>query len=283
MRSGFAFAVALTVLTSPLAAQSIAPNIDWSGDPLHHLLPALDRPAPAVARRRGAPAAPRILAGDSLSGMASLSCSGVVVRLGNDPDAQAVLLSNGHCYDMLEPDSFVADQPYERNVSLFRQDNQRKPYRADHLLYATLTGTDVSLMRLNATYRQLAASGIDSYEIASEPAKPGDAIIVASGYFASTQRCSIDKIVYQLRESRWQWRDAYKLRGCRADHGMSGSPLVSVATHKIVGVLNTGNDDGEQCTFNNPCEVDAAGRIVVEQGSAYAQRVDAIPGCVDAS
>jgi len=267
--------LALALATGPLSAQT--PTVDWRGDSARRLLPIVDGWAPSPRR-----AAPRLVAPeDSLSGMASLSCSGVVVRIGNDPDARALLLSNGHCYDMLEPDTFVANQPYQRSVSLFRRDNSRKAYRADQLVYATLTGTDLSLMRLNATYRELVNAGIDSYEISGEPARPGDAIIVASGYFSSTQRCAVDKIVHRLRESRWEWANSYKLRGCRADHGMSGSPLISVATRKVVGVLNTGNDSGGRCSFNNPCEVDADGRVTVEQGSAYAQRIDAIASCID--
>src|SRR6185436_2218057 len=109
--------LALVLASGPLAAQT--PTIDWNGDAARRLLPIFDGTAPSTKR-----AAPRFVAPeDSLSGMASLSCSGVVVRIGNDPDSRALLLSNGHCYDMLEPDTFVANQPYQRSVSLFRRDN----------------------------------------------------------------------------------------------------------------------------------------------------------------
>ncbi|MFK0247149.1 hypothetical protein ACIQUM_20845 [Amycolatopsis azurea] len=41
----------------------------------------------------------------------------------------------------------------------------------------------------------------------------------------------------------------------------------------IVGVHSTGNDSGEQCTANNPCEVAADGTVSVHQGARYGQQV----------
>jgi hypothetical protein len=55
--------------------------------------------------------------------------------------------------------------------------------------------------------------------------------------------------------------------------------VVDVATNKVVGVNNTGNESGERCTLNNPCEVDANGTVTVRQGINYAQQTYQIPAC----
>lgn len=47
---------------------------------------------------------------------------------------------------------------------------------------------------------------------------------------------------------------------------------MSTSNGEVIGVNNTGNEDGERCTLNNPCEVDANGNITVDQGAAYGQQ-----------
>ena len=222
--------------------------------------------------------------GDSLSGMASLQCSGVVVRLAHNQDAPAVLLTNGHCYDKkLKSDAFVADQAHRQSVSLLARGGRSRQFNIARILYATMTGTDLALMELSATYRELADAGIDSYDISPQPAAANEAVVMVSGYLASAQNCVVEKVVPRILEAPWEWRDSYKLKGCNGDrNGTSGSPLISAATNRIVGLFNTANDDGMRCTFNNPCEADADGGIVVEKGGAYAQRVDQILTCLDA-
>ncbi len=76
-----------------------------------------------------------------------------------------------------------------------------------------------------------------------------------------------------LREDQWSWHDSIRYTAaCDTIHGTSGSPIVDLASNQIVGINNTGNDDGQQCTLNNPCEVDANGNITVHQGQSYGQQ-----------
>lgn len=214
--------------------------------------------------------------------MASLSCSGVVVRLGQNPDVRAVLLSNGHCYKKLRPNIVVVNQAHQQSVSLLSRDGRSRNFSTTRLLYAATTGADLALMELAVTYRELAQAGIDSYEIDPEPAAPNEPIDMISGYTRTAQRCSVESIVPRLLEFPWEWRDSYRLAGCRGEQqGLSGSPLISPATQRVVGIFNTTNDNGMQCTLNNPCEVDLDGNIFVQQGAPYGQRVDQILTCLD--
>lgn len=56
--------------------------------------------------------------------------------------------------------------------------------------------------------------------------------------------------------------------------------MIDNATGTVVAVNNTGNEDGQRCTDNNPCEVDENGRVTVRQGINYGQETYGIVPCV---
>ncbi len=55
--------------------------------------------------------------------------------------------------------------------------------------------------------------------------------------------------------------------------------MIDTSTGQVVAVNNTGNEDGETCTVDNPCEVDASGKVTVRQGINYAEETYNIPAC----
>jgi hypothetical protein len=57
--------------------------------------------------------------------------------------------------------------------------------------------------------------------------------------------------------------------------------MISVATGEVIGVNNTSNTDGGQCTLNNPCEMDRDGVITVHKGIAYGTQTYWLTTCVD--
>jgi hypothetical protein len=61
--------------------------------------------------------------------------------------------------------------------------------------------------------------------------------------------------------------------------GTSGSPIIDDASGKVVGVNNTGNESGGRCTMNNPCEIDAGGKITVRRGTNYGQQTFGLVAC----
>jgi hypothetical protein len=223
---------------------------------------------------------PRFAAGPELSGMISMGCSGAVIRFRDDPSDQALVLTNGHCVGFPDPGRIFEDRPYDRALSIHARDGSRHRFRTTRIVYATMTGTDVGIVAINATYGQLAALGIDSYQIAPDGAVVGEEVKLISGYFSTVTACDVEGVVYELREAGWVMHGSYKYR-CNAIPGTSGSPLIASASGLIAGVNNTGNEDGRRCTMNNPCEVDEEGNIVVVQGMNYGQRTDLILTCVD--
>ena len=145
-----------------------------------------------------------------------------------------------------------------------------------------MTDTDVSLYRLTSTYAQIESSyGIKALELdAGRPAQ-GTAITVASGYWKSTYSCDVDGFAYRLKEGDWTWKDSVRYTSaCKTIGGTSGSPVIDDATGKVVAVNNTGNEDGEECTDNNPCEVDENGDVTVREGINYAQQTYGIVPCI---
>jgi V8-like Glu-specific endopeptidase len=223
----------------------------------------------------------------TFAGTVALSnCSGSLVRMPNSVSSDpALVLSNGHCLStgFLNPGQVVLNQSSSRSFSLLNSSGRSVgTLRATKVAYATMTDTDISLYQLSTTYAQIQQQyGIQALTISASHPVAGTPITVVSGYWVATYSCSIDGFVYQLREDVWTWKDSVRYTSaCQTIPGTSGSPVINNSTGQIVAVNNTGNEDGETCTLDNPCEVDQNGNVTVHQGTNYAEETYLIPACV---
>jgi hypothetical protein len=71
----------------------------------------------------------------------------------------------------------------------------------------------------------------------------------------------------------------YTEPGCLVIGGTSGSPIIETGTRTVIGVNNTGNEDGLSCRMNNPCEVDKQGNISYQKGWSYGQQTYWVYSC----
>lgn len=222
----------------------------------------------------------------NFAGTVALSnCSGSVIRFPNSADSDpALVLTNGHCLETGFPDpgQVITGQSSSRTFGLLNASGSKvATLRANQVVYSTMTDTDVTIYRLTTTYAQIkSAYGISPLTVSDTHPTAGTAIKVVSGYWKRTYSCSIDGFVYRLKEGDWTWKDSVRYTSsCNTIGGTSGSPVIDTATGKVVAVNNTGNEDGQRCTENNPCEVDANGTVTVRQGINYAQQTYNIPAC----
>ncbi|GAA3813561.1 trypsin-like serine peptidase [Streptomyces phyllanthi] len=220
------------------------------------------------------------------AGTVSLSnCSGSVVRMpASEDDDPALVMTNGHCLEsgFPEPGEVVVDQASSRTFGLLNSAGTRvATLRASKIAYGTMTDSDVALYQLTTTYAQIKSSyGISALTLNDTHPTAGTAIKVVSGYWKRIYSCNVDGFAYRLKEGDWTWKDSLRYTSaCNTIGGTSGSPVVDDATGKVVAVNNTGNEDGERCTVNNPCEVDESGNVTVRQGINYAQETYQIPAC----
>ncbi|MGW4277090.1 S1 family peptidase [Streptomyces seoulensis] len=248
-------------------------------------------PAAAAAQTGGAATAPAKRSAPAVkavdfAGTVSLSnCSGSVVRLPASADTDpALVLSNGHCLEtgFPSPGQVITGQSSSRTFGLLNSAGTKvATLRANQVVYSTMTDTDITIYRLTSTYAQIKSSyGISALTLSDTHPVAGTAIKVVSGYWKRIYSCNIDGFVYRLKEGDWTWKDSVRYTSaCNTIGGTSGSPVVDTATGKVVAVNNTGNEDGQRCTENNPCEVDANGNVTVRQGINYAEETYQIPAC----
>lgn len=220
------------------------------------------------------------------AGTVSLSnCSGSVVRLPNSADSDpALVLSNGHCLEtgFPQPGQVITGQSSSRTFGLLNSAGTKvATLRANQVVYSTMTDTDVTLYRLTTSYAAIKSSyGINALPLSATHPVAGSGIKVVSGYWKRIYSCNADGFVYRLKEGGWTWKDSLRYTAaCDTIGGTSGSPVIDTATGKVVAVNNTGNEDGQSCTENNPCEVDQNGKVTVRQGINYAQETYQIPAC----
>ncbi|MGW5660149.1 S1 family peptidase [Streptomyces sp. NPDC003758] len=284
-------------MRKPLAAALLALALAGAG-----AAPAVAAPAVAgTATVTAAPAATAAAAGTAtkdrtatiqavdFAGTVSLSnCSGSVIRFPNSADSDpALVLSNGHCLEtgFPGPGEVIVDQASSRSFGLLNSSGTRiATLRASKVAYSTMTDTDITIYQLTRTYAQIKSSyGISPLTVSDTHPVAGTAIKVVSGYWKRIYSCNIDGFVYRLKEGDWTWKDSVRYTSaCNTIGGTSGSPVIDNATGKVVAVNNTGNEDGERCTENNPCEVDASGNVTVRQGINYAEETYQIPACFGA-
>ncbi|MFD8817860.1 trypsin-like peptidase domain-containing protein [Streptomyces sp. NPDC059627] len=239
--------------------------------------------APAVAAPQTAkPAAVTV----NFAGTVSLSnCSGSVIRFPNSADSDpALVLTNGHCLEtgFPEPGEVITGQSSSRTFGLLNSAGTKvATLRANQVVYSTMTDTDITIYRTTTTYAAIkSAYGISPLTVSASHPVAGSAIKVVSGYWKTIYSCNIDGFVYRLEEGDWTWKDSVRYTSaCNTIGGTSGSPVIDTSTGQVVAVNNTGNEDGERCTVDNPCEVDENGTVTVRQGINYAEETYIIPAC----
>ncbi|MFD3499516.1 trypsin-like serine peptidase [Streptomyces sp. NPDC058676] len=270
-------------MRKPLVAALFALVIAGAG-----AAPAVAAPAPTApaAKADTKTAASPTLQAVTLAGTVALSnCSGSVVRFPNSLDtAPALVLTNGHCLEsgFPEPGEVIVNRASSRTFGLLNSAGTRvATLRANKIAYSTMTDTDATIYQLTTTYAAIRNSyGISALTVQDTHPTAGTAITVASGYWKRLYSCSIDGFVHTMKEGDWTWKDSVRYTSaCNTIGGTSGSPVVDQSTGKVVAVNNTGNEDGESCTVNNPCEVDASGNVTVRQGINYAQETYRFPAC----
>ncbi|MEX3104077.1 MULTISPECIES: serine protease [unclassified Streptomyces] len=219
-----------------------------------------------------------------LAGTVALSnCSGSLVRFPHSVDTDpALVLSNGHCSSLFAPGVVVTDLPNSRTFGLLDSSGtQVATLKAERLVYATMTDTDVAFYRLTSTYAAIRDSyGISPLTVRDTRPAAGTPVTVASGAWKKLFDCEIDGFAHLLKEGEWTWKDAVRYSpACQTAGGTSGSPVLDRATGEVVAVHNTGNENGAACTRDNPCEVDPDGTVTVRKGINYGQQTYRLPAC----
>jgi hypothetical protein len=246
-------------------------------------IPAAVAMTPASAPA-AAPASSRVVPQLQAAGLASTialsNCSGSLVRYPSSLTSdRAMLLTNGHCYEggFLAAGQVLVNTSSSRTGKLLNANGTAvATVRADRVLYATMTGTDVTLYRLSQTFTQIKnATGLSALTISSSHPVAGSAVSIPSSYWKKTYSCAINGFVPTLREGDWTWHDSIRYRfpdtGCQTIGGTSGSPIVDNASLQITGINNTSNEQGQACTLDNPCEVNSNGSVTYTQGQNYGQ------------
>lgn len=222
-------------------------------------------------------------------GIVALSnCSGSFVTFENSKDSDyGMILTNGHCIGggFLKPGQVVTNKSVSRSFSLYGADGRQVGrVTSSMLLYATMTKTDMAIYKLTETFAQIKAKyNVRPLTLDSHHPPQGVMINVVSGYWERGYTCSIDAFAYQLKEGDWTFEDSirYSATGCDVIGGTSGSPVIAAGTRTVVGVNNTTNENGRQCEINNPCEIDANGKVTVLEGTGYAQETYWVYTCLD--
>jgi len=217
-------------------------------------------------------------------------CSGSLVRLPQAKDSDyALVLTNGHCYEggFFQSGQVLVNQPSSRTFQLFDQKlNTVGELQAQRVLFGTMTRTDITLYETNQTYAQIAKDfGIQALPVSADHPTKGQALDVLSGYWQKGYSCHIDNFVHELHEGDWTFTDSvrYSKPGCEIIPGTSGSPVLSKGTRAVIAINNTLNENGERCTVDNPCEVDAQGHVTVSKGTGYGQETYWLTTCSDST
>jgi V8-like Glu-specific endopeptidase len=225
-------------------------------------------------------------------------CTAFFLNTGGDDNAPAYAVTNGHCADLhTEPAAkeILINRPSNKvfKLNYFANAVTRvRPVPVRQVVYATMKGTDIAILELDTTFKQLVKEGFTPLKIEGVSPSVGEPIevigIPMTGVKSSLSYlhrvvCQVGQSV-NLREDVYHWEKAIRTR-CSVVGGMSGSPVVSLKSNQVVAIANTGVDDEAlkqpECSKNRPCEVSSDGRVATFPKENYAQRVSNIPSCFD--
>jgi V8-like Glu-specific endopeptidase len=225
-------------------------------------------------------------------------CTAFFLNTNGDENAPAYAVTNGHCAvipTFPEAEEIITNHPSDMVFKLNYFVNAKahvRSVRVRQVVYATMKGTDITILELDTTFKQLVQEGFTPLNIDPVPASYGEPVKVIGvpGTGVKDSLRYLHKVVCEagqsvnLKEDVYHWENSVRHR-CSTVGGMSGSPMISVKTNRVVAIVNTGvNDDAlaqPECSWNRPCEVSKNGRILTLPEENYAQRVSNIPSCFD--
>lgn len=221
-------------------------------------------------------------------GIVKLSnCSGSLVMFHGQPwSAKAIVMTNGHCIQKpggyLNQGEVWVNRPINRSMKIFDKQMKLHPIEATKILYATMTNTDLAFYELTQTYTEImSAYKIGPFLLDAFRPSIAQPIEIISGYWDRGYSCEIDNFIFQVKEGQWTWTDSIRYTaGCDTIGGTSGSPIIAKGEKRVVGVNNTSNEKGEECTLNNPCEVSENGTVVAQAGVRYGQQTYNVYTCL---
>jgi Trypsin-like peptidase domain len=226
-------------------------------------------------------------------------CTGFPIATGSNPKAPAYVLTNGHCQGRF------SQLPNEREIIVNRSTKTQfivnyfhdfKPERltipVKRMVYGTMKNNDIAILELTIAQGELKKAGITPLQIATKPPELGEPLIVVGvpsegvkdelSYLHSTT-CRIGPMA-NVKEDIYNWQRSIRHQ-CSIVGGMSGSPMISLKTNLVVGIINTGVNDSAskqpQCSLNRPCEVVKNNLVQTFPQENYGQLVDRIPTCFD--
>lgn len=225
-------------------------------------------------------------------------CTAFFLDTNADGKAPAYALTNGHCYNGLDfpnPQEVLVNKSSNLvfKLNYFKDGvNRVRPVRVRKVVYATMKGTDITILELATSFKQLVSEGFTPLKIDQVPAPIGEDVEIVgipldgvepTRSFLHRAVCEVGYSV-NVREDIYQWEQSIRHR-CSLVGGMSGSPVVSIKRNRVVAIANTGVNDTAisqpECSLNRPCEISNNGKVSTFPQENYAQQVSAIPSCFD--
>jgi hypothetical protein len=226
----------------------------------------------------------------------------VFIMPGMTDDRKALLVTNGHCTGMGDykwdgrnfpsPGEFFIDrdlQAHEKSMlTIFKEGSQDgKRFGIEKIVFATLTGSDLAVIEINATYRDLRSLGYRIFDIAKSLPANGTKLLLHSYFLDYHGVCTVDHLVPALVEGPYEWNNVIRMKlsdGCRVYPGVSGSPGIIEGSNTIYAIANTEFTGlGKDCGIMDPCEKDMA-TGTLKQGAvqqSYAIPTAPLNGCYD--
>lgn len=229
------------------------------------------------------------LNGFDFEGIVKLSnCSGALVKFEGQPETmKAILMTNGHCAQVpggfIRPGVVISNQPVSRSIGIFDSSMKLRRVKTTKYLYATMTQTDVAYYELEMTYKEIKDKwDIDAFTMADSVPSVGTEFDIVSGYWERGYACAIEAFIPSMREAGYTWLNSLRYtEPCETIGGTSGSPVIERNTRTVIAINNTGNESGQRCTMNNPCEVSEDGTVTVKKGYSYGQQTYDVYTCLN--
>lgn len=237
--------------------------------------------------------------GTSLAGVGrarglDLPCTAWLLDAGAAAGSEAYAVTAGRCVGIDDSATVVSERPLSGATVDFRPLVARSgdplapvTVPVSEVAWASTRGTDLAVLRLDATYQQLAALGIRPIRPAPALAEGGQVLVAgvpveglgADQQYLRGSRCAVGAVT-DVAEQPWLFRDL-QASGCAGIlEGSAGSPALNPAG-QAVGMVNTSTIGAEpvaDCAAGRPCEIDE-GSVEIRADTSYLVAVDGLVDC----